>query len=136
MAGRIGRDTLDDAGDVDALGVVEVLERAGRNEGDGVRQGAGPARRDPLGDDQRQRIAGVGDAVDLQAIADVDLGGAVEPDEDAAGRVLDVERAPDGIDERDGGGHRDGVVQRGPVRPDVPDRADRLEQVQRVLRRR
>ena len=102
----------------------------------GVGQAVGPAPGDALGDDQRQRIAGVGDAVDLQAIADADVGGAVDPDEHPAGRVLDVERAPDGIDERHGGGHRHGVVQRGPVGPDVPDRPDRLEPAQRVRRRR
>ena len=45
--------------------------------------------------------------------------GVVDPDEHAAGRILDVERAPDRIDERHGGGHRHGVVQRGPIRPDV-----------------
>ena len=130
MAGRIGRDALDDAGDVDALGVVEVLERAGRKEGDGVGQGVGPAPGDPFGDDQRERIAGVGDAVDLQAIADADVGGGVDADEHPAGRILDVERAPDGIDEGHGGGHRHRVVQRGPVGPDAPDRPDRLEQAQ------
>ena len=60
VAGRVGADALDDAADVETVGVIEVLERAAGDEGLRGGQAVRAELEHVLGDDQRQRIAGVG----------------------------------------------------------------------------
>ena len=134
VAGRVGVDVLDDAGDVQPVGVVEMLQRAAGEERPGQRKAVGAEPGDAPRDHERQRIAGVGDAVDLQALADAEVGGGVEADEDAAGRVLGVDGPPDRIGEGDGRGDGDGVVQRHPIGPQGADRPDGLEELDGVGR--
>ena len=115
MAGRVGRDALDDAGDVDALAVVEVLERAGRRR----RAWAAGRASVPSLVTRPATTSGSGSPASVtpsicRRSPTRTSAAVVEADEDAAGRILDVDRAPDRVDKRDGGGHRDGVVQRRP----------------------
>jgi hypothetical protein len=132
VAGHVDADVLDDAGDVQAIGVVEMLQGPAGDERLGQRQAVGAELREALRDHERQRIAGVGDPVDLQALADVHVGGGIETDENAAGRVLDVDRPPDRVGEGDGRGDGDGEVQGHLIGPQRADGADGLEQLEGV----